>query len=112
MYSEIKRLMRTGTVRYQKEFLADYARSRRFREFQITLVPGPLQIHDYAEAILTAVAAMLGIPADTEPTVSARQERAKLMVSGDKLFHFVLLESVLTTRVAPPDVMRDQLRHL
>ena len=25
MYSEIKRLMRTGTVRYQKEFLADYA---------------------------------------------------------------------------------------
>lgn len=55
---------------------------------------------------------MLGHPADIEPTVSARQERAKLMLSGDKLFHFVLLESVLTTCVAPPEVMRDQLRHL
>jgi len=112
MYSEIKRLMRTGTARYQREVLEEYRRSRRFREFQTALVPGPLQTRDYASAILADAAAMLGHPADIEPTVSARLERARLMFSGDRLFHFVLLESVLSTRVAPPEVMHAQLRHL
>jgi transcriptional regulator with XRE-family HTH domain len=112
MYSEIKRLMRTGTARYQQEVLERFSRGRRFREFQMALVPGPLQTRDYASAILTDAAAMLGHPADIEPTVSARLERAELMVSRDRLFHFVLLESVLTSSVAPPETMRDQLRHL
>ena len=112
MYSEIKHLMRTGTARYQRELVEDVVRSRRCRSFQPELVPGFLQTSDYAATILTDAAAMLGHPADIEPTVSARQERAKLMLSGDKLFHFVLLESVLTTRVAAPEVMRDQLQHL
>lgn len=112
MYAEIRRLMRTGTSRYQREALEDEARSRRFRQFQVALIPGFLQTRDYASAILTDAAAMLGHPADIEPTVSARQERAGLMLSGDKLFHFVLLESVLTTRVGQSEVMQDQLRHL
>lgn len=112
MYAEIRHLMRTGTARYQREALEEEARSRRFRNFQVALIPGFLQTPDYAAAILTDAAKMLGHPADIESTVSARQERAKLMVSGDKLFDFVLLESVLTTSVAPSEVMRDQLRHL
>lgn len=112
MYAEIKHLMRTGTARYQREVLEEDARSHRFRHFQVSLVPGSLQTRDYAIAVLTDAAAMLGHPADIEPTVSARQERARLMFSGDRLFHFVLLESVLTTRVAPPEVLHTQLRHL
>lgn len=112
MYSEIKRLMRTGTARYQREALEDDARSRRFRHFQISLVPGQLQIAEYTAAILRDAAAMVGHPADTEPTVSARQERTRLLFSGDKLFDFVLAENVLTTCVAPASVMQAQLRHL
>jgi len=79
MYAEIKRLMRTGTARYQREILDDHTRSHRFRHFQIALLPGPLQTRDYASAILSDAAAMLGHPADIEPTVSARMERARLM---------------------------------
>ena len=112
MYAEIKRLMRTGTARYQREALEDEARSHRFRTFDFGLIPGFLQTRDYAATILGDAAVMLGHPADIEPTVSARQERAKLMTSGEKLFDFVLLESALRTRVAPPEVMREQLRHL
>src|SRR5262249_36540743 len=112
MYAEIKRLMRTGTARYQQELLEEYTKSRRSRNFQVGLIAGPLQTRDYATAILTDAAAMLGHPADIEPTVAARQERAKLMLSGDKLFDFVMLESALRTRVASPEVMRGQLRHL
>jgi transcriptional regulator with XRE-family HTH domain len=112
MYAEIKRLMRTGTARYQREALEDEARSHRFRTFDFGLIPGFLQTRDYAATILADAAVMLGHPADVEPTVSVRQERARLMTSGDKLFDFVLLESALRTRVAPPEVMREQLRHL
>lgn len=112
MYSEIKRLMRTGTARYQREAVQEYIRSRRFREFQVAMFPGPLQTPDYSAVLLTDAAAMLGHPADIEPTVEARQKRAELMRSGDQLFHFVLLESVLTSCLAPPEVMRAQLGHL
>jgi transcriptional regulator with XRE-family HTH domain len=112
MYAEIKRLMRTGTARYQREILEDHARSRRFRHFQIALLPGPLQTPGYATAVLQDAAAMLGHPADVEPTVAARMERARLMRSGERLFHFALLQTALTSRIAPPAVMRDQLAHL
>lgn len=112
MYAEIRHLMRTGTARYQQELLGEYANSRRSRHFQVGLIPGPLQTKEYTTTILNDAAAMLGHPADIEPTVSARQERSRMMFSGDRLFHFVLLERALTTRVAPPEVMRGQLRHL
>jgi transcriptional regulator with XRE-family HTH domain len=112
MYAEIRHLMRTGTARYQREALEDEARSRRFRTFDFSLIPGFLQTHGYAATILADAAVMLGHPSDIEPTVSVRLERAKLMTAGDKLFDFVLLESALHTRVAPPEVMREQLRHL
>ncbi len=112
MYAEIKRLMRAGTARYQRQVLDDYISSHRFRHFQVALLPGPLQTREYASAILSDAAAMLGHPADIKPTVSARMDRAKLMYSGQRLFHFLLLESVLTSCVAPPHVMHAQLRHL
>ncbi len=112
MYAEIKRLMRTGTARYQREILEDHTRSHRFRHFQIALLPGPLQTRDYASAILSDAATMLGHPADIEPTVSTRLERARLMHTGERLFHFVLLETVLTSPIVPPEVMRAQLHHL
>ena len=89
MYSEIKRLMRTGTARYQREVLEEYRRSRRFREFQTALVPGPLQTRDYASAILADAAAMLGHPADIEPTVLRPAGARQAHASGDRLFHFV-----------------------
>lgn len=112
MYAEIKHLMRTGTARYQREILEDDTRSHSFRHFQIALLPGRLQTRGYASAILSDAAAMLGHPADIEPTVAARMERAKLMLSGNRLFHFVLLENVLKSQVAPPEVMAAQLLHL
>jgi transcriptional regulator with XRE-family HTH domain len=112
MYAEIRRLMRAGTARYQREALEEDARSRRFREFQIALLPGLLQTREYATAILSQAASMLGHPADIEPTVEARMQRARLMCSGDKLFHFVLMESAITSRIVPGGIMPAQLEHL
>jgi hypothetical protein len=55
---------------------------------------------------------MVGIPADIQETVAVRMERGKLLLSGQRLFHFVLGEHALRAVVADRDVMEEQLRHL
>jgi hypothetical protein len=44
--------------------------------------------------------------------VTARMERGRLLLSGDRLFHFVLGEHALRAALADRDVMADQLGHL
>ncbi len=113
MYAELRRLHRGGIASYQRELLADQAKSRRFRIFAMTAVPGPLQTRDYARVRLTEGAEMLGLPGgDIEETVDVRMQRAGLLRSGNRLFHFVVCEHVLRSAMAPPEVMRAQLEHL
>jgi transcriptional regulator with XRE-family HTH domain len=111
-YIELKRLMREGTARYQQELLDEEARTRHFRIFDPAIVPGALQTPDYATVRLSEFADMVGIPADLPAAVAVRMERAKLLLSGERLFHFVLSEHALHAALADPDVMEDQLRHL
>ena len=112
MYIELKRLMRAGTARYQQELLDEETRTHHFRVFEPAVVPGALQTPAYAAVRVTEFADMVGIPADVQATVAVRMERARLMLSGDRLFHFVLGEEALRGGLADPDVMQDQLRHL
>jgi transcriptional regulator with XRE-family HTH domain len=112
MYIELKRLLRSGTARYQQELLDEEARTRHLRIFDPAIVPGALQTPGYATVRLSEFADMVGIPADLQATVAARMERAKLLLSGERLFHVVLGEHALRAALADPDVMEGQLRHL
>jgi transcriptional regulator with XRE-family HTH domain len=112
MYVELKRLLRTGTARYQQELLDEEARTRHFRIFDPAILPGALQTAGYATVRLSEFAEMVGIPADIQETVAVRMERGKLLLSGQRLFHFVLGEHALRAVVADRDVMEEQLRHL
>jgi transcriptional regulator with XRE-family HTH domain len=113
MYAELRRLHRAGIAGYQRELLADQSRSRRFRVFAMSAIPGPLQIRDYARIRLAEGAEMLGLSGDdVEETTDIRMERAALLRTGRRLFHFVVCEHVLRSATAPPDVMRAQLQHL
>ncbi|GHE34608.1 transcriptional regulator [Streptosporangium violaceochromogenes] len=112
MYAEIRRLMRSGTARYQRELLDERAKSHRLRTFQISLIPGDLQTREYTTEILTDAARMLGHPADIEASVASRAERARLMRSGKRLYHILLCENVLRSGVVSPATMRGQLTHL
>jgi hypothetical protein len=112
MYVELKRLLRSGTASYQRELLKEETRTRHFRIFNPAVIPGALQTQEYATTRLTEFADMVGIPADIEDTVTARMERGRLLLSGDRLFHFVLGEHALRAALADRDVMADQLRHL
>ena len=112
MYVELKRLLRSGTAGYQRELLKEETSTRHFRIFNPAVIPGALQTPDYAATRLTEFADMVGIPADVEDTVAARIERGRLLLSGDRLFHFVLGEHALRAALADPDVLQDQLLHL
>lgn len=111
MYVELRRLLRTGTARYQRELLDEETRSRHLRIFDLAVLPGALQTPGYATVRLAEFAEMVGIPADIQEAVAARMERGKLL-SGDRLFHIVLGEHALRAAMAGPEVMAGQLRHL
>lgn len=112
MYAEIRRLMRSGTAKFQRELLDERARSRRLRTFQNWLIPGDLQTPAYTASILADAADMLGHPADIAASVASRAERATLIRTGERLYHVILCENVLRSGVVSPEVMRDQLAHL
>jgi len=112
LYVELRRLLRTGTARYQQELLANETRTHHFRIFDPAIIPGALQTPGYATIRISEFADMVGIPADVQSTVAVRMARAKLLESGDRLFHFVLGEHALRAALADQDVMEEQLRHL
>src|ERR1700689_3582201 len=112
MYVELKRLLRAGTAYYQQELLDEEARTRHFRIFDPAIIPGALQTPGYASVRLSEFADMVGIPADLQAAVAVRMERARLLLSGERLFHVVLGEHALHAALADRDVMEDQLRHL
>jgi transcriptional regulator with XRE-family HTH domain len=112
MYVELRRLMRTGTARYQQELLGEEARTHRFRIFDPAVIPGALQTPGYATVRLTEFAEMIGVPADVHDSVAVRMERGKLLLSGDRLFHFVLGERAIRAAFAEQGEMLEQLRHL
>jgi transcriptional regulator with XRE-family HTH domain len=112
MYVELRRLLRTGTARYQEEILDEEARTRHLRIFDPAIIPGALQTPAYAEVRLAEFADMVGVPADVQDAVAVRMKRARLLLSGERLFHVVLGEHALRAALADPGVMRGQLRHL
>lgn len=111
-YVELKRLLRRGTSRYQQEVLGQEDQSRHVRNFDLAIIPGALQTPAYATVRFTEFADMVGIPADVPEAVAVRMERAKLLRSGERLFHTVVGEHALRVALADPDVMEEQLRHL
>jgi transcriptional regulator with XRE-family HTH domain len=111
-YVELKRLHRGGRAHFQRKILEDEAGTRLFRCFQIFVVPGLIQTPEYARVMLTEGARHLETPPDIERTVALRMERQRILYTGDHLFHFVLCEPVLTSGIAPPEVMLGQLDRL
>jgi transcriptional regulator with XRE-family HTH domain len=90
-------------------FLGLEASSIRIRQFQSLLVPGLLQIPDYARALM---AATMTDAERIQRGVNVRMERQQLRTpDGPELF-FILDESVLLRQIGDAEVMRDQLRQL
>ena len=111
-HAEWQRILRTGLRPHQNEIAELEARTRFFRVFEATVVPGLLQTAEYARARLAQGIVMLKVRNDINEAVQARLKRQDLLYRPDKRFHFVITEAALRLRLCSPEAMLGQLDRL
>jgi transcriptional regulator with XRE-family HTH domain len=112
MYQEWRRLHRTGMRRLQEARGTLYERTRFFKVYMSTVIPGFLQTPGYAQALMSAITEFQQTPDDVEQAVAARMKRNRIVSSEGHRFVMLLEESVLRYRIGDADVMSAQLGHL
>ena len=112
MYQEWRRLNRTGLRRLQETRGTLYERTRQFKVYMSTVVPGFLQTPGYAKALLSAITEFQGTPDDVEEAVRARMALNRILISSGHRFTMLIEESALQYRLGGTDVMTAQLGHL
>lgn len=112
MYLEWKRVQRTGLRRLQESRIPLYERTRTFRVYSSSVIPGFLQTFEYAAALLGTIAHFHGTPDDVSDAAEARVERSHIIREGGHRFAIVLEESVLRHVVGDAATMAGQLGYL
>lgn len=111
-HAEWRHLMRAGLRPQQEQLLEWDQKTRLFRVFEATVVPGLVQTAEYARARFDEAVRRLKITNDADEAVAARMRRQEILYRPGKQFHFVLTEAALRFRLCPPDVMLGQLDRL
>ncbi len=111
MYVEWRRLHRTGLRRTQESRRPLYERTRWFKAYCSTVVPGFLQTPEYAAALLSAITNFRDTPDDVDEAVQARMRRNRIVHSPGHRFAVVVEESVLRYQLGSTEIMA-QLGHL
>ncbi|HVV12468.1 helix-turn-helix transcriptional regulator [Amycolatopsis sp.] len=111
-YAEWRRLLRAGVHNRQSELGELDQRTRFFRVFEATVVPGLLQTAEYARYRFADAIRVLRLETDLDAAVAGRMKRQDMFYRPDKRFHFVLTEAALRFRLCPPEVMLGQLDRL
>jgi transcriptional regulator with XRE-family HTH domain len=112
MYTEWRRMHRSGLRREQVARRSLYERTRTFKIYVSTVMPGFLQTPGYAKALMSAITAFQGTPDDVDEAVRARMERNRLLRGQDHRFTMLIEESVLRYRIGDAEVMAAQLGHV
>ncbi len=103
---------RTGLRRTQEARRPLYERTRLFKVYCSTVVPGFLQTPEYAGALLSAITNFRGTPDDVDDAVRARMRRNRILHSPEHRFAIVVEESVLRYQLGSQEIMAAQLGHL
>lgn len=111
-YAEWQRILRTGLRPHQQELIEWDAKTRLFRAFEPTVIPGLLQTAEYARARFAEGVRRMKLPNDIDEAVAARVQRQEVLYRPDKRFHFVLTEAALRFRLCSPAVMLGQFDRL
>ncbi|TMQ90848.1 helix-turn-helix domain-containing protein [Actinomadura soli] len=111
-HAEWQRQLRVGLKPHQLEISDLDARTRHFRAFESTFIPGLLQTAEYARYRFAQSNAVFTIRNDIDEAVAARVRRQDILYQPDKRFHLVLTEAALRYRLCPPEVMLGQLDRL
>jgi hypothetical protein len=112
MYMEWRRLQRTGLRHLQESRVELYERTRLFRVYCSTVIPGLLQTPAYATALLESIARFHNTPNDVEEAVEARMQRSRVLFTAGNRFSVLVEESVLRYRIGDAETMAGQLGYL
>ncbi|MEU4803692.1 helix-turn-helix transcriptional regulator [Actinosynnema sp. NPDC023587] len=111
-HAEWQRILRTGLKPRQQAHIEWDQKTRLFRAFEATVIPGLLQTSEYARARFAEGIRRLNLPNDINEAVQARMMRQEILYRPDKRFHFVLTEAALRFRLCAPGIMLGQLDRL
>ncbi|MCP9953842.1 helix-turn-helix domain-containing protein [Actinomadura madurae] len=111
-YVEWRRMQGGGLKRLQDAVMPLWEKTRNFRIYEPGVVPGFLQTHGYASALLARIGDFFSLPHDGDEAAGARVERQRLLYEGGHRFAVLIEESVLRTNIGDVDVMAGQLGHL
>ncbi|MBS2532212.1 helix-turn-helix transcriptional regulator [Catenulispora sp. NF23] len=112
MYTDWRRMERTGLKLAQQSVAPIYERTRWFRIYSSTTLPGLIQTEGYTRAVLRSVQERRGLTDDVEDAVAVRMERQHVLRLPDRRFAFLVEESVIRATVGGTDTMLEQLAHL
>jgi transcriptional regulator with XRE-family HTH domain len=112
MYREWRRQTRAGMRQLQESSAPLYERTRLFRIYEHTALPGLFHTAEYSMEVMSYWVRFLGLPDDAEAATAARLARQKVLRSGRRRFVVVLAEQALRTRLGTSQVMTAQLEHL
>jgi transcriptional regulator with XRE-family HTH domain len=111
-HAEWQRQLKTGLRPHQNKIAELDAKTRLFRAFEPTFIPGLLQTAEYARARFAQSVTVFKVRNDINEAVQARIQRQEMLYRPDKRFHFVLTEATLRYRLCSPQVMLGQLDRL
>jgi hypothetical protein len=112
MYTEWRRMERTGLAAAQESVAGLYRRTRVFRVYASRVVPGMLQIAEYTDAVLRSIQRSRATVDDVDQAVDVRTERRHMLASGRRRFVLLIEEYVLRSAVCDGETMARQLQQL
>ncbi len=111
--TEWRHQMQNGLKPLQESLVELFGRTRLFRIYSSTLVPGLLQTEGYAAAVLNAVAEFRELPVkDVAEAAAARVKRSGVIHEPGHRFELLVEEAVLRCRIGDREVMAGQLDRL
>ncbi|MYW91677.1 helix-turn-helix domain-containing protein [Amycolatopsis rubida] len=111
-HAEWQRVLKAGMKSHQLTLSQMDERTKFYRSFENTVIPGLLQTPEYARSRFAQVVMVHKVPNDINDAVRARMQRQEMLYMPDKRFYFVITEAALHYRLVPPEVMIGQLDRL
>jgi hypothetical protein len=111
-HAEWRRILHAGLRPRQNELAELDQKTKLFRAFEATVIPGLLQTAEYARIRFAEGIRVFRLTNDINEAVQGRVQRQEILYRPDKRFHFVLTEAALRIRLCPPEVMLGQLDRL
>lgn len=107
-----RRQLSAGHKTVQDAAAAQGERTEVLTIWENCLIPGMLQIPDYARHVFARHSGLMHSPRDTEDAVRSRIQRQEGLYQRGRKYRIMMWEGALRSLVCPPSVLASQLHHL